>query len=532
MAVTKKLRDNDTGKVYSVNFDSEPTQEDLAEAFDYAKSQDKSILQNKADASISQKSTTEKVLGTVASGLSGAAQGLTLGGFGKILPKSYQKGIEELKKDYPGAYAVGDIASYAGGLPELAGKGIIKAGAKVGSKVLPVVKKPVLGLAARLTGKAAEGAAIGGAVEGAKGTVGGATEDVSAPRGLEQAKGGVAGGGVFGGGVGAIGEGVKATAKIAPKLADNIVRTVIRAGKKGEVEGFDPSNMVKHNLLGKDIDEMAAKTKLKLDELRGQLKDIQASGKAKDVTVDVVESIKNARKELLGNNKINFHDKQKASKLLDEIEENAWGSSNAGKFDLADAMSYKTDTGEKGYFAKSAMHSNPDLTASEKVYNTVYRHVKEAINNEIEKADIGDIRKINKQFEEIIPVSNAIARRIGTLKGNMAISPLELLLGGGTLVGAGIGAVQGGKEGGAAGALGGLATVAAARSLRSPTVAKKLFGLGSRLEGKSPSISNIYRPGDIAGKKIITGLKNIKIKKRMSRTPPSYNPELLSHYKR
>ncbi len=489
--VTKKLKDNDTGKVYTINFENEPTQEDMADAFDSVKSRPATTPpdggttpENKY---VQRGGALNEITGNISAGIHGLAEGATFGLAGKMMSPEEKAREAELKKNFPTAYGVGDIASYATGLPKLVGKGIIKAGTKLAPK-----------LAKGITGQAAEAAAIGATTEGIKSTVGGAEEDVSLARGAEQAKTGAIGGGVFGGAIGVAGKALPVLAKTSGKLADNIVRTVLRPGKKGEVEGFIPENMIKHNLLASDIDEMAAKTKGKLTDLRGQLEAIEQVGTTKGVQVNINDAIKNAKKELIDNNVINFHDRQKAADLLTELEKDAWKVSDSGKMKLSEAMSYKTDTGAKGYWNKGASQArtSEDADWKEKVYNTVYRNVKNAINTEVERADIGDIKTINKLFEEVIPISNAISRRAGTLKGNMGISPLELILGGGGLAAAGIGAATGGKEGGALGALGGIATVAAARGQRSPLVAKKLYGVAEKLKGVSPTISSIYRPSE------------------------------------
>lgn len=434
-----------------------------------------------------------EITGNIAAGIHGMGEGVTLGLLGKTMTPLQKAREAELKEAFPVAYGAGDIASYFVGAPAAIGKGIVKAGAKA----LPKVTRPVLRALARIGGQAATGAAIGGVTEGAKGTIGEASQDVSLRRGIEKAKGGAIGGAVFGGGLAAVGEGVSALAKASKGTANHIIRTVLRPGKKGEIEGFDPENLFKHKLVGKDIDEIGSKTGSKLKDLRGQLKSIEESGTAKGVDIDIKKAVEDARRTLIGNKKINFHDREAAEKLFDKVELDAWKASNGGKFSISDAMAYKTDTGAKGSWIKGALQrgANPDLAPQEEVYNAVYRKVKDAINTAVESSNLGDIKAINKQFEEVIPIANAVARRAGTLKGNMAVSPLELILmGTGTAAGA-ISAITGDEKGkrGIGGVAAGLAMAGAARGLRSPTVARGLYKIGQTGAKKIPSLTSLYK---------------------------------------
>jgi hypothetical protein len=300
--------------------------------------------------------------------------------------------------------------------------------------------------------------------------------------------------------------GMSGIGKATSAWGSQTANAIIRPGKIGQREGFNIDNMFKHDLIGKNIDEMKAKTDAKLSGLHSQLDAIKEAGEDAGVQVDLMDAINKTRTKITSG-KINVYDKGKAGVLLDEIEARLWAESDAGKVSLPEAMRIKTDTGQKGawFQREGGAHADPEAPVKDQVFNSLYPELKNNINKVIKDNNLGNIEAINKQYEELIPISRAIERRVPIIKSNNPLSPTDYLAGGTGLLGAGgvaLGIQQShGKTPdwltSTVGGLGGALTMIALNKIgKAPLTGKLLYNLGKGIDKSAPYIA---RPAVGAG---------------------------------
>ncbi len=216
-------------------------------------------------------------------------------------------------------------------------------------------------------------------------------------------------GGVFGGLVSAL-KGVKAFAKpVGEKIQATIIRPTIRDTK----DGFKIANIDKFNV-GGTLEETATKVHTRLNALGRELK---KKLKSSDAKVNLNDSFRQAEKELLGADKAKqFGDIQATGRVLGNLKDEIKEVAARGLVNLVDATSVKRGAGTKGAWAFGRVE--PDATAVEKVYTTFYRKLRE----NIEKTAPDGLKGINKQISELIPISNAVIRRLPVEQRNNVIS--------------------------------------------------------------------------------------------------------------
>lgn len=191
-----------------------------------------------------------------------------------------------------------------------------------------------------------------------------------------------------------------------------IQSSVIKPSIKDVKDGFKIENVNKYEL-GGSLDQTLLKTNARLNELNKQLteklKGANASVNLNDVYEETVKALSKK------GNADNFGDIKQIKKVLeglaDEISE--VGTLNP---DLPTANIIKRAAGTKGAW-QFGMFS-PDAKATEIVYDTFYNRLKIAI----EKASPDGIADINRQMSELIPINNAVLRRIPIAERNNAIS--------------------------------------------------------------------------------------------------------------
>jgi hypothetical protein len=188
------------------------------------------------------------------------------------------------------------------------------------------------------------------------------------------------------------------------KTGERIMQSSIKPTMKDFEDGFKISNIARYNV-GGTLQEIETKTHVQLNKLTQQLnKSLKNSNTAINLN-DVYDSVFS---NLIRNKSKNFGEAQATKRVLDnlkiEIEEVAGKN---GLVDLVEATNIKRGAGTKG--AWSFGRVEPDSNATEKIYNIFYNKLKIAI----EKAEpTNSVKMINKQISELIPISNAVIRRI------------------------------------------------------------------------------------------------------------------------
>lgn len=204
-------------------------------------------------------------------------------------------------------------------------------------------------------------------------------------------------------------------------LGQKIQTSVIRPTVRDMEDGFTTATLQKYDL-GGSLNQTLVKVNSLMNDLGGKLREaVKASGD----TLDLRAAAEAARKKLVTSAK-NFGNNQRISRILDELDSEISIIAPQGVVDLATGQEVKRQAGTMG--AWSYGMPDKDSTAIETVYTTFFRELREAI----EKSDVGpEVKAINAQLKELIPVHNAVIRRIPVAERQNAVSLTDVM----TLIG-------------------------------------------------------------------------------------------------
>lgn len=221
----------------------------------------------------------------------------------------------------------------------------------------------------------------------------------------------------IGGGTSALISGtVSAFGEMLKSSGNKIVNTVIKPSQADIDNGFSMDTIKKHDL-GGSLTTMNKKTEAKLNDLSVQLAE---KLKGSDSTINLNDAYDDTVKALTGNKLKSFGSMGSMGGALEQLKEEIAATGN-GALTIPDAQIVKQSAGRMGAWQFGAQ--DPASTAREKVYNTFYRVLKESI----EKNSPEGVREINKQLSELIPVSNAILRRIPIADRNNLLSLQDMV---------------------------------------------------------------------------------------------------------
>lgn len=216
---------------------------------------------------------------------------------------------------------------------------------------------------------------------------------------------------VFGRGLVAGGEKIQFT-KIRPTSADI-------------ADGFKVENIKKYDL-GGSLDQTFLKTQIKLNKLTAQLKSTLTAtqkfwtaeerfpvdlNKIYQRVVNNFSKVEGLRLKQFGD--IGAIENRALKQLGEEIQLATGGTGNA---DILSAQFIKQGAGRKGAWQFGRVE--PDANAIEQVYSNFYRELNTELKNLGHKA----YQTINAQISELIPIQNAIIRRMPVEQRNNVIS--------------------------------------------------------------------------------------------------------------
>lgn len=235
---------------------------------------------------------------------------------------------------------------------------------------------------------------------------------------LESAAKGALVGGATGAAFGIAEKGFKALGNFLGKTGDRIQTSVIKPSQADIKDGFSIETIKKHNL-GGSLKQSFEKTDTTLDGLTKQL---NSKLKESNASLDLGKVYENTTKKLLGNKLESFGSNTQMEGAIEKLREEI--SAVAGKNGLVsipEAQLVKRASGHFGAWTYGV--STPEATASQKVYNTFYNELKTAIENSSPEG----VKEINKQISELIPVMNALIRRIPVAERNSALSLTDII---------------------------------------------------------------------------------------------------------
>ncbi|HZR77344.1 MAG TPA: hypothetical protein VFB05_30985, partial [Bradyrhizobium sp.] len=355
-----------------------------------------------------QKVTTHGhgVLGYIDDAVRALASGMTFGYADELAAKMGElTGVGGKKGDYEGNLAqqrardkeipaaisvpgeiAGSVASTMAAAPATAA-----AGAVTGLSKLPTVAKAI-----------SSGAGVG-ALFGSGQSEGG----------LEDRLKGAAEGGAIGAATGGV---LSLAGKIFGAAGDKIMTSVIRPTSRDIADGFS-LDTIKRFDLGGSLNTTYEKTQSKLGELSTQLREKLASSRE---TINLEDIVDQTRKELNSSGKLKgFGANQKIASALDSLGEEVNLVGN--NLSIPDAQIVKQASGSFG--AWQFGRPDPESKASEIVYNVFYNKLKTAI----EKASPEGVKEINQDISKLIPVSNALIRRMPVASRNNMVSLTDMV---------------------------------------------------------------------------------------------------------
>jgi hypothetical protein len=225
---------------------------------------------------------------------------------------------------------------------------------------------------------------------------------------------GVATGAAFGGAA----KGIRGLSNLFGKAGDKIQTSIIKPSQADVKDGFSIETVKKYNL-GGSLKQTFEKTDQKLDELSGQL---NAKLSASNSSIDLNKAYENTARRLLGNKLENFGSNSQMENAIEKLRGEVSTVAGAnGIVTIPEAQVVKRASGHFGAWTFGV--PTPEATASQKVYNTFYNELK----TQIEKESPAGVREINKEISKLIPVMNALIRRIPVADRNSAISLKDII---------------------------------------------------------------------------------------------------------
>lgn len=271
-----------------------------------------------------------------------------------------------------------------------------------------------LPIASSIAGKAAQFGGIG-AVSGAGQ---GAIEEKDAVGIATQALKEGATGAAVGAAFGVAEKGLKALGSLLGKTGDKIQTSIIKPSQADIKDGFSLETVKKYNL-GGSLKTTFAKTDTKLDELSKQLNTKLGQSNA---AIDLNEAYERTAKKLLGNKLESFGSNAQMEGAIEKLRNEILAvSGNNGLVSIPEAQLVKRASGHFGAWSFGV--PTPEATASQKVYSAFYNELKTTI----EKNSPEGVRQINQEISKLIPVMNALIRRIPVAERNATLSLTDII---------------------------------------------------------------------------------------------------------
>ena len=196
---------------------------------------------------------------------------------------------------------------------------------------------------------------------------------------------------------------------IGEKIQTTVIRPTIRDAK----DGFKIVNVSKYGFEG-TLEQTLTKAHVRMNKLYRQL---ESKLKASDKKIDLNDIFRKTVVTIKGKERVSFGDVLALRRAMGSLRKEIGAIAPKSKsVDILTAQQIKRGAGTKGAW----VFGNPDKDARavERVYTAFYRNMREAI----EKSSPSGIKEINKQISDIIPISNAVLRRLPIEQRNNVIS--------------------------------------------------------------------------------------------------------------
>jgi hypothetical protein len=209
---------------------------------------------------------------------------------------------------------------------------------------------------------------------------------------------------------------IKPFGKGVQKAGEKIQTTVLKPSKVDMENGFKIANVNKYGL-GGSLNKTIGTAEATMNRLSQQLSNTLAKS---DTKLKVSDLFEDTRKALQTQTLKQFGDNSSLDSALNKLMQELQIVAPDGSISIPSANEIKRAAGKKGSWVFGM--TDPDSKASEIVYNTFYNKIKTAI----EKA-APEVKGINKQLSEIIPIQNAAIRRLPVEMRNQSIGLLDTI---------------------------------------------------------------------------------------------------------
>ncbi len=217
---------------------------------------------------------------------------------------------------------------------------------------------------------------------------------------------------------GVVEKGIRGIGSGLGKTGQKIQNTVIRPSQADIKDGFNINTLRKYNL-GGSLQDTMQKTDLQLDDLSAQLNKKLAQS---NTSINMNNVYENTTKRIFGDKFAGFGSNTQLSNAAEKLrEEITYSTGPNGLASVPEAQIIKRAAGHYGAWQYGAQ--DPEAKASERVYNIFYNELK----NEIEKSSPEGVREINRKMSELIPVMNAVIRRIPVAERNRGLSLTDII---------------------------------------------------------------------------------------------------------
>lgn len=263
-----------------------------------------------------------------------------------------------------------------------------------------------VGTPTSIGGSIATGAGIGALQGGGQAAVNkGSFGDIARDTGIGAAVGGAVSGAVTGLG------------NILESTGGKILNSIIKPSLADTKDGFS-MDTVKEFDLGGNLQTMHDKTQSALTDLSSQLKEkLQGS----DAQIDLNQIYKDTVNDLNSSKMKNFGSNTSMEGALNELKSEITSVSPDGTASIPDAQLIKQGAGNKGAWQYGA--TDPESSARQKVYNAFYSKMKTAIEDNSPEG----VQEINQKISKLIPVMNAIIRRIPVAARSSVLSLSDMI---------------------------------------------------------------------------------------------------------
>jgi len=210
----------------------------------------------------------------------------------------------------------------------------------------------------------------------------------------------------------------------ARDLSLKIQESIIKPTRADIKSGYKPETLNKYDIFG-SLEDVTAKTNKLISEKGQQLKTIITEGK-ETLPTEKVGSVIDSFKQRVeqGSSRLNKSRRMRAVQEVEDSMRETYGENwRNAELNIEDLISFKRESGLEAAFNHDPLRSGTQ-TDKEEVFNTLYRTLKDTSERVAKDTPLANV---NKELSELIPVEQAILRRIPVAQRQNAVSLTDMI---------------------------------------------------------------------------------------------------------